>query len=238
MTKIFYLFFLIFFIEVKRGDALEIDRTLRFSILNVSSSKKTLLINKGKEDGLKKGDQAKFYRIEKNIIARAIVIKVSATRSLWSVFKYRHKKIIKKNVSLILTITRPLPLTNDISKKLFKNDVFSGKGDRIPTVFKNQNQRILSRRFLTQNPKGDFNSINEMDRPKKRKIVDYSRLNDLSSKSQYKIKVNYQSLKEKKLGKSYGKIGKSNFSSLNESRLSPKLPEKIREQKYKNLDEI
>jgi len=238
MTKIFHFFILIFFIDPRKGSALEIDRTLRFSILNFSSSKKTLLINKGKEDGLKKGDQAKFYRNKKSIIARAIVIKVSATRSLWSVFNYRYKKIIKKNVSLILTITKPIPLTNDISKKIFKNDVFSGKGDRISVVFKNQNKRTLSRRFLNQNPKGDFNSINEMDRPKKKKMIDYSRLNDQSSKSHYKIKINYQSIKEKTIGKSYGKIGKSNFSSLEESRIHPNLPEKMREKKYKSLDDI
>jgi hypothetical protein len=238
MTKIFYFFILIFFVDIRKGSALEIDRILRFSILNVSSSKKTLLINKGKEDGLKKGDQAKFYRNEKSIIARAIVIKVSATRSLWSVFNYRFKKIIKKNVSLILTITKKILLTNDISKKVFKNEVFSGKGDRISVVLKNKNKRILSRRFLTQNPKGNFNSINEMDRPKKKKMIDYSRLNDQSSKSHYKIKVNYQSIKEKMIGKSYGKIGKKKFSSLEESRLHSRLPEKIREKKYKSLDDI
>jgi hypothetical protein len=40
------------------------------------------------------------------------------------------------------------------------------------------------------------------------------------------------------IGKSYGKIGKKKFSSLEESRLYSRLPEKIREKKYKSLDDI
>ena len=94
IRKVICLLIVIFWVKI--GKALEVDRTLRFSILNFSSSKKTLLLNKGKENGLKKGDQAKFFRNEKNIIARAVLLKASSGRSLWSVFRYRNRNIIKK----------------------------------------------------------------------------------------------------------------------------------------------
>ena len=233
MTKKIIYFFAIFF-WVKIGTALEIDRTLRFSILNFSSSKKTLLVNKGKEDGLKKGDQAKFFRYEKNIIARAVVLKASSSRSLWAVFKYRHRKIIKKNLSLTLKITRPISLTNDVSKRLFKNETFSGKEDRIQIAPKKAD---FSSRFLIRKPKGDFSSINEMDRPKKKKKIDYSRLNDLSSKSQYKIKINYQYLKENKIESGFGKNNNPrDYLSIQESKVTKNLSEKIISEKYKGLN--
>ncbi|MDC0254002.1 hypothetical protein OAK75_03835 [Bacteriovoracales bacterium] len=234
IRKVICLLMAIFWVKI--GKALEVDRTLQFSILNFSSSKKTLLLNKGKENGLKKGDQAKFFRNEKNIIARAVLLKASSGRSLWSVFRYRNRNVIKKNLSLNLKITKPIPLTNDVSKRLFKNETFSGKEDRIPTVKKVAD---FSSRFLTQKPKGDFSSINEMDRPKKKKKVDYSRLNDQSSKSQYKIKANYQYLKENNLESGFGKSkSKQYYLRIQESKIAKKISEKVILDKYRNIEEL
>ena len=41
--------------------ALEIDEKLTLRIVKTSDTKKTVLINRGQEDGLAKGDHAKFY---------------------------------------------------------------------------------------------------------------------------------------------------------------------------------
>ena len=90
--------------------SLEIDKKLLFSIINFSKSKRTLLINKGSENGLKKGDQAKFFLKPENLVARATLIKASPTRSLWSVFKYRNKNIVSQVKSPWYRIREPIAL--------------------------------------------------------------------------------------------------------------------------------
>ena len=129
--KVLNLFtFLIFFIQ-KSAFSLEVDKKLMFSIINFSKTKRTLLINKGLENGLKKGDQAKFFLNSENLVARATLIKASPMRSLWSVFKYRNKNVVRKGRVLNLIITKKIPLTNDVTKKIFKSGTFSGKEDKI-----------------------------------------------------------------------------------------------------------
>ena len=164
--KKLYLYTFLFLLTKNHAYSLEIDKKLLFSILNFSKSKRTLLINKGSESGLEKGDQAKFYIESKGLVARASVLKTSPTRSLWAVFKYRNKNSVKKGKVLKLIITKKIPLTNDVTKRVFKSEVLSGKEDRLPIEKRQKISRSFSSRFLIQKPKGDFSAINDMERPK------------------------------------------------------------------------
>ena len=235
--------FLIFFTQTNTF-SLEIDKKLLFSIINFSKSKRTLLINKGLENGLKKGDQAKFFLNSESLVARATLIKASPTRSLWSVFKYRNKNIVKKGKVLNLIITKKVPLTNDVTKKIFKSGTFSGKEDKI-LVSKRKNKRTSFSRFLAQKPKGDFSAINDMERPKRKKSVDYSNLVEKKKMSRFSIKTNYDNLKElsveRGFGKSILKMNKKNklkYSSLMEISTTSPLNEKKVEEIYNRLEEI
>ncbi|MBG08743.1 MAG: hypothetical protein CME68_08295 [Halobacteriovoraceae bacterium] len=236
--------FLIFLIQ-KNSFSLEVDKKLMFSIINFSKTKRTLLINRGLENGLKKGDQAKFFLDSKRLVARAALIKASPTRSLWSVFKYRNKKMVKKGRVLNLIITKKVSLTNDITKKIFKSNVFSGKEDKIPVSKKLKSKRTFSSRFLTQKPKGDFSAINDMQRPKRKKPIDYSNLKEIGKMSRFNIKTNYDNLKESDLERGFGKkqfkINKkseSKYSNLMEFSTIPPLNEKKIHKIYSKLEEI
>ncbi len=65
------------------AQALEVDEKLTVRILKTSESKKTIMINRGTEDGLVEGDHAKFI-VTAGIVARAVSVRVSPTRSLLS----------------------------------------------------------------------------------------------------------------------------------------------------------
>ena len=244
MKKLLILLCLTFLIQ-QNSFSLEVDKKLLFSIINFSKTKRTLLINKGLENGLKKGDQAKFFLNSENLVARATLIKASPTRSLWSVFKYRNKKIVEKGRVLNLIITKKVILTNDITKKVFKSETFSGKEDKIVVSNRHKSKRTFATRFLSQKPKGDFSAINDMDRPKRKKPVDYSNLKEKKKTSRFRIKTNYDNLKESIIEKGFGKnkqrVDKENalkYSTLSENSILPPLNEKKINEKYKRLEEI
>ena len=106
-----YLFF------VPKVFALELDEKLTMRILSVSQSKKTILINRGIEDGLVVGDHAKLF-LTTGVVGRAVTIKVSPTRSIWSVYRLVNPQFIVSDRVLNLKIASPLKLTEDSSKAL------------------------------------------------------------------------------------------------------------------------
>ncbi len=101
--------------------ALDIDEKLTLRILDVSSTGKTILINRGVEDGLAVGDHAKFF-ITSGVIARGQVIKVSPTRSIWSVYRLVESEEITKDRVLTLKISSPVKVTPDPSKTVTAQD--------------------------------------------------------------------------------------------------------------------
>src|SRR4051812_7385275 len=66
--------------------ALAVDEKLPLRILKSSDSKKTVLINRGIEDGLVVGDHAKFF-LTTGVVGRGVVIKASPSRSVWSLYR-------------------------------------------------------------------------------------------------------------------------------------------------------
>lgn len=114
------LFFLFLFPVV--SFALEIDEKLTIRIIKLSESKKTILVNRGAEDGLVVGDQAKFID-QSGVVARGVVEKVSPTRSVWSIYSVVNPSEMVPEKVLNIKITDPLKLTGDETKELSEKDL-------------------------------------------------------------------------------------------------------------------
>jgi hypothetical protein len=102
--------------------ALDVDEKLTIRILRTSSSKKTILINRGQEDGLVKGDHAKFYLAE-GVLARGELMKLSPQRSVWAIYRLIDSDEIKEEAVLNLKVTPKYKITSDPSKSIIKDDV-------------------------------------------------------------------------------------------------------------------
>lgn len=100
---------------------LEIDEKLTMRIVGTSESRKTILINRGSEDGLIKGDHAKFY-LSLGVVARGVVIKVSPARSVWSLYRIVNAEYIKNDEVMKIKITAPVKITKDESRTLISDD--------------------------------------------------------------------------------------------------------------------
>lgn len=120
--------------------ALEIDEKLTLRILRTSNTKKTILINRGLEDGLVVGDHAKFF-LTTGVIARGVVVKASPTRSIWSFYRIIDADSMTSDKVMNLKISTPLKLTEDSSKALRYEPVAASgsetisvsRGDQIPS---------------------------------------------------------------------------------------------------------
>lgn len=99
------------------GFSLEVDEKLTLRILKISKSKRTILINRGVEDGLAEGDHAKFFD-QSGVLARGKLSKISPTRSVWSIYRIINGKEFKMDKVLNLKITPELKLTKDKSKEI------------------------------------------------------------------------------------------------------------------------
>jgi len=116
MLKIFFITVLSFNLY-----ALEIDEVLSVRLLKVSSSKKTVLINRGIEDGLVEGDHAKFF-VTEGVIARGIAVKLTPSRSIWSIYRLVNPNYIATESLMKIKITEAVQISNDQSKQIIKAD--------------------------------------------------------------------------------------------------------------------
>jgi hypothetical protein len=122
MTKnVFLLFLLSFFFTSFSAFSLEIDERLTLRIVKISESKKTILINRGIEDGIVKGDHAKFF-LTVGVVSRGVVVKVSPTRSVWSLYRLVNAEYIRDDQVMRLKITAPVKITKDESRMLVADD--------------------------------------------------------------------------------------------------------------------
>jgi len=100
-----------------KGHSLDLDEKLTLRILKLSDTKKTMLINRGSEDGLVAGDHAKFFTTE-GVIARGLVEKVSPSRSIWSIYRMVNPEQLIEDTVINLKIATPLKVSTDASKSL------------------------------------------------------------------------------------------------------------------------
>lgn len=110
--------------------ALEIDEKLTLRLLNVSGTQRTVLVNRGAEDGLVVGDHAKFF-ITAGVIARGVVEKVSPTRSVWSLYRIVDSNEIVKDKVLNIKISTPAKITDDPTKTLQETGVLEQGTDAV-----------------------------------------------------------------------------------------------------------
>ena len=95
--------------------SLEVDEKLTTRILEVSSTKKTVLLNRGIEDGLVVGDHAKLF-LTVGVIARAVAVKASPRRSVWSIYRLVSPEQIVADKVVNIKITTPMNITDDPSR--------------------------------------------------------------------------------------------------------------------------
>jgi hypothetical protein len=100
--------------------ALEVDEKLTIRFLKVSTSKKTILVNRGAEDGLSVGNHAKFFTTS-GVIARGVVEKVSPSRSIWSLYRIIDPYEITNDKVLNLKIGTPVKISEDASKSIIQD---------------------------------------------------------------------------------------------------------------------
>lgn len=115
----FLLLLLIFILEPVF--ALEIDERLTARILNTSDSKRTILINRGLEDGLVVDDHAMFF-LSSGTVARGVAVRVAPTRSVWSLYRVVDPENVYSGRALALKKTRPIDLTQERSRQLDLRD--------------------------------------------------------------------------------------------------------------------
>lgn len=120
----FFLLFVIGFIPLCTF-ALDVDEKLTMRFLKVSQSKKTVLVNRGTEDGLVVGDHAKFF-ITQGVIARGVIVKASPSRTIWSVYRIVDPTEVVEGKVLNLKISTPVKLTEDPSKSLKEEGIEAG----------------------------------------------------------------------------------------------------------------
>ncbi|MBT3235535.1 MAG: hypothetical protein HN353_06270 [Bdellovibrionales bacterium] len=131
------------------GHALQIDEKLTIRLLKISDSKRTILLNRGLEDGVMVGDHAKFF-LTTGVIARAVAVKASPSRSIWSVYRkvVPHKLVVGEVMNLV--ITNPAKVTDDATKMLNDNtmlpkDVIIAEGaNDLPEELNQQEQGQLA----------------------------------------------------------------------------------------------
>jgi hypothetical protein len=128
----------VFAFNMANLQALEIDEKLTLRFLKVSSTKKTVLINRGGEDGLVVGDHAKFF-ITAGVVARGVSEKVSPSRSVWSLYRIVDPAEIVEDKVLNLKIASPVKITEDPSKSL-KEEVIPGGEETMNVAGNNENK--------------------------------------------------------------------------------------------------
>lgn len=101
--------------------ALEVDEKLTVRVIKATETKKTLLVNRGIEDGIAENDHAKFM-VTAGIVARAVCVQVSPTRSIWSVYRLVNQDLIANDTVMTLKIVPAVKITKDESKAIVQED--------------------------------------------------------------------------------------------------------------------
>lgn len=157
-------------------------------ILGASDSKRTILVNKGRENGLGENTHAKIS-VPSGVIARAVIVKLSPSRSVWSVYRIFSKDKILAQTVATFKVSSPVKLTTDESRALGslaeKIDKKTEKIPEDPELEKNQKnigkQILRSQRITSQFDNVDYTILEEDDQiisnPKLDPDLDWSGLN-------------------------------------------------------------
>jgi hypothetical protein len=125
------LFFIVLFALMSQARALEVDEKLTVRIVKTSDTRKTVMVNRGIEDGLVEGDHAKFI-VTAGIVARGVVVKVSPTRSVWSIYRVVNADFIVNDSVMTIKITPAVKVTKDETQALVQEDTPSRAASKTP----------------------------------------------------------------------------------------------------------
>ena len=171
-----------------QGDS---DLRLVGRLLSVSDSKKTILFNRGSEDGLELDVHAKFS-LPEGILARALLVRISPSRSVWSIYKFYQKDKIMKNIIITAKTTPPLKLTQDVSKNL---DILApdsvSRQEKVSPKLKFKKEK----KVITQFDKVDYSALDDPGKPKKLDTaVDWSNLHNLQKPQKHSNNIDFSNL--------------------------------------------
>ena len=134
------------------------DEKLTIRVLGLSSSKKTLLANRGLEDGLVVGDHAKFF-LTTGVVARGVIVKASPSRSIWSVYRIIDGTQVSKDKIMNIKISSALKLTEDSSRAILADDMSSS----IPVMSKGRSTDRMAN--ISSDDKDELDSMIDTQQP-------------------------------------------------------------------------
>lgn len=119
-VKFINVLFVIFIVSFNNSIyAIEVDETITGRILKTSSSKKTILLNRGSADQLTMGMHAKFST-DTSVVARGVIVELTEARSVWSLYRLSTPDLVESDVVLNVKIAEPVKLTTDESRSLVR----------------------------------------------------------------------------------------------------------------------
>jgi hypothetical protein len=143
--------------------SLEIDEKLTTRFLKVSRTKKTVLLNRGLEDGLVVGDHAKFF-LTTGVIARGTVVKASPTRTIWSVYRLVDADKVFPDKVVNIKMTKPITMTEDPTKSLYDTSNFSAGTEVMSIRGDDSNVPARVRGInLNKDEQNDLESLGDLD---------------------------------------------------------------------------
>ncbi|MEC7277515.1 MAG: hypothetical protein VXV96_14445 [Bdellovibrionota bacterium] len=175
-------------------------------ILGASDSKRTILVNRGKEHGLGVDQHAKIS-LPTGIIARAVTVKLSPSRSVWSVYRFFDMEKIEPQRVATFKIASPVRLTSDESKALGSlAQKVTKKTEEIPVDPKFEKEQkktarsiLKSQKVTSQFDNIDYTLLEEDDQiitnQKLDPELDWTGLNGKKDRKNFDASLDYSQLK-------------------------------------------
>lgn len=186
--------------------ALKEDAKFIARILGASDTGKTILVNRGRENGIDMDIHAKISD-PTGMIARAVVVKVSPTRSVWSVYRIFNKSKIAAQTVATFKVASAVHLTTDESKELGAlADKINKKKEEIPKEpqHERKQQRLAAQILRSQKVTSKFDNIDYgnieeddiiVENPKLDPDLDWSALNGKKDGENFDKSLDYSTLR-------------------------------------------
>ncbi len=184
--------------------ALDLDSKFTARLLGVSDSKRTLLVNRGREHGIALEQHAKLS-LPNGMVARAVVVRIAPSRSVWSVYRFYAKDSITAKTVYTFKIATAINLTTDETKAIGAlADKVEKKTEAIPQEpeLERKQKKIMksiinSEIVVSQYDNVDYSKLNDsgLSEQKKEEDVDWSALNGKKDAEFFDDKLDYSKLR-------------------------------------------
>ncbi len=200
-----FTFLLFLILSSQNFAALDIDSKFTARLLGVSDSKKTLLVNRGSEHGLGMDQHAKLS-LPNGVVARAVVVRIAPSRSVWSVYRFYAKESLTAKTVYTFKISSAIELTTDESKGIGAlADKIEVKKEAIPVEPEKEKEQdqirksiINSEKVVSQYDNVDYSKLNESgleEKPKDDEDIDWSALNGKKDAENFDDQLDYSGLR-------------------------------------------